>query len=214
MSISTIAHQAQGIRAGEVITKLTEDTYFMRVDNRVTQAPPPELANTRTMKPQVAVQRIMDATVLEENSPRTPTIPGHRREDLLRVVTVLAAPVVVAALLVTVMLAAEAAAAGAPHTGLEEEPVAEAIAEGEATQTATSPAPRAAAMMPAAELKKYDATNPPRQATTTTSPPSPLDLATYSSQRNSNLWGSPSTTRSKTQSNCSDATPSLSKMLG
>jgi hypothetical protein len=166
------------------------------------------------MKPQVAVQRIMDATVLEENSPRTPTIPGHQREDLLRVVTVLAAPVVVAALLVTVMLAAEAAAAGAPHTGLEEEPVAEVIAEAEATQTATSPAPRAAATMPAAELKKYDTTSPQRQATTTASPPSPLDFATYSSQRNSNLWGSPSTTRSKTQSNGSDATPSLSKMLG
>jgi hypothetical protein len=41
VSISTIAHQAQGIRAGEVIAKLAEDTYFMRVDNRVTQAPPP-----------------------------------------------------------------------------------------------------------------------------------------------------------------------------
>jgi hypothetical protein len=49
---------------------------------------------------------------------------------------------------------AEAAAAGAPHTGLEEEPVAEAIAEAEAMLTATSPAPHAAATMPAAELKK------------------------------------------------------------
>jgi hypothetical protein len=40
MSITAIAHQAQGIRAGEVITKLAEDAYFMRVDNRVTQPPP------------------------------------------------------------------------------------------------------------------------------------------------------------------------------
>jgi hypothetical protein len=40
MSITTIAHQAQGMRAGEVIAKLAEDAYFMRVDNRVTQAPP------------------------------------------------------------------------------------------------------------------------------------------------------------------------------
>jgi hypothetical protein len=139
------------------------------------------------MKPQVAVQQIMDATALEKNSPRTPTVPGHQLEDLLRVVTVLAAPVVVAALLVMVMLVAEAAAAGAPHTGPEEELVAEAIAEDEATQTATSPAPHAAATMPAAELKKYGATSPPRQATTTASPPSPLDFAIYSSQRNSNL---------------------------
>jgi hypothetical protein len=161
MSISTIARQAQGIRAGEVIAKLAEDAYFMRVDNRVTQAPPPELTNTRTMKLQVAVQRIMNATVLEENSPRTPTVPGHQLEDLLWVVTVLAAPVVVAALLVMVMLVAEAAAAGAPHTGLEEEPVVEAITEAETTQTAMSLAPHAVAMMPAAELKKYGATSPP-----------------------------------------------------
>jgi hypothetical protein len=40
MSITAIARQAQGIRAGEVITKLAEDAYFMRVDNRVTQPPP------------------------------------------------------------------------------------------------------------------------------------------------------------------------------
>jgi hypothetical protein len=95
------------------------------------------------------------------------------------VVTVLAAPAVVAAPLAMVMLVAEAATAGAPHTGPEEEPVAEAIVETEATQTATSPAPRAAATMPAAELKKYDETSPPRQATTTASLPSPLDFAIY-----------------------------------
>jgi hypothetical protein len=41
ISVSTIARQAQGIRAGEVIAKLAEDAYCMRVDNRVTQAPPP-----------------------------------------------------------------------------------------------------------------------------------------------------------------------------
>jgi hypothetical protein len=40
MSITMIARHAQGIHAGEVIAKLAEDTYFMRVDNRVTQVPP------------------------------------------------------------------------------------------------------------------------------------------------------------------------------
>jgi hypothetical protein len=40
MWITAIARQAQGIRAGEVIAKLAEDAYFMRVDNRVTQPPP------------------------------------------------------------------------------------------------------------------------------------------------------------------------------
>jgi hypothetical protein len=40
ISITTIACHAQGMRAGEVIAKLAEDAYFMRVDNRVTQVPP------------------------------------------------------------------------------------------------------------------------------------------------------------------------------
>jgi hypothetical protein len=40
MSITAIACQAQEIRAGEVIAKLAEDAYFMRVDNRVNQPPP------------------------------------------------------------------------------------------------------------------------------------------------------------------------------
>jgi hypothetical protein len=35
MSITTIARQAKGMRMGEVIAKLTEDAYFVRVDNRV-----------------------------------------------------------------------------------------------------------------------------------------------------------------------------------
>jgi hypothetical protein len=40
MSITMIARQAQGMRAGEVIAKLVENSYFMRVDNIVTQVPP------------------------------------------------------------------------------------------------------------------------------------------------------------------------------
>jgi hypothetical protein len=40
MSITTIARQAHGMRTGEIIAKLVEDTYFMRVDNRVAQVPP------------------------------------------------------------------------------------------------------------------------------------------------------------------------------
>jgi hypothetical protein len=40
MSITAIARQAHGMRAEEVIAKLAEDAYFMRVDNRVTQPPP------------------------------------------------------------------------------------------------------------------------------------------------------------------------------
>jgi hypothetical protein len=114
------------------------------------------------MKPQVTVQLTTDATVLVENYHRTPTALGHQLVDPLRVVT---APVALAAVALWWLMAtpaAEAATVGAPHTGLEGEPVAEAIAEAEATQTATSPVFHAAATMPAAELKKFDARNPPQ----------------------------------------------------
>jgi hypothetical protein len=40
MSITTIARQAQGMHAGEVIAKLAEDAYFMRVNNKIAQVPP------------------------------------------------------------------------------------------------------------------------------------------------------------------------------
>jgi hypothetical protein len=148
---------------------------------------PSELTNTRTIKPQLAVQRAMDATVFEEISHRTPTVQGHQLEDLLRAATVPVASAVVTALLVMVMLAVEAAAVRAPQTELEGEPVAEAIAEAEATLIATSLVSHAAATIPAAELKNYDARSPPRQATMTASPPSLLDFAICFSQRNSNL---------------------------
>jgi hypothetical protein len=124
----------------------------------------------------------MDATVLEENYRITPTVLRHRSVDLLRVTT---APAVTAMSFLIVILVAEAAAAGAPHTGLEGEPVAGAIAEAEATQTATSPVSHAAATMPVAESRKFDTTNP--QARTTASPPSLLDFAICCSQRNSSL---------------------------
>jgi hypothetical protein len=117
---------------------------------------PSELANLTT-KPQVAVQLTTDATVLEENYRQTPTVLEHRPLDLLRVAT---APTVTAMSFLIPILVAEAAAAGAPHMGLEGEPVAGAIAEAEATQTATSPVSHAAATMPVTESRKFDATNP------------------------------------------------------
>jgi poly(3-hydroxybutyrate) depolymerase len=115
--------------------------------------------------------------------------------DLLRVATALATPVATAMSSLIAIQAAEAMAAGAPHTGLEGELVAGAIAAAEATQTAMSQMSRAAATMPVAESRKFGATNP--QARTTTSPPSLHGFAIYFSQRNSNHWGSPSTMQSK-----------------
>jgi hypothetical protein len=166
---------------------------------------PSELANPTT-KPQVAIQLTTDATVLEENYRLTPTVLRHRPVDLLRVATAPVAPVVTAMSSLITILVAEEAAMGAPHTGLEGEPVAGAIVAAEATQTAMSPVSHAAATTLVAESRKFDATS--LQARTTASPPFLHGFAIYFSQRNSNHWGSPSTMRSNIQYSGSDATPS------
>jgi hypothetical protein len=88
----------------------------------------------------------------------------------------------------TAILAVEAATAGAPTMGLTGELGAVATAAAEATRTATSPVPHVAPSTPARKSKNYDARRPPRQVTTTASPPSLRDFATYFSRRNSNLW--------------------------
>jgi hypothetical protein len=76
VSNTTIAWQAQGIHAGEVIAKLTENAYFMRVDNRVTEVPPPRL---ELMKPDitkllVTTRQTTDATVTMENKNQTKSL--------------------------------------------------------------------------------------------------------------------------------------------
>jgi hypothetical protein len=93
---------------------------------------PSELSNPKT-KPQVVVQLTTDATLLEENYHLTPTTLGHRPVDLLRVAIAPAAPAATVMSFLIVTLVAEAVAAGAPHTGLAGEPVAEATAAAEAT---------------------------------------------------------------------------------
>jgi hypothetical protein len=129
----------------------------------------------------------MDATVLKESYRRIPTTLGHQPVDRLKAATALMALVVVAPWRLMVMLAGEEAAAGAPLTGLVGEPVAEAIAEAEATQTAKSLVSRAAATMPTAKLKEFDATSPPRKAKMMAFPPFLLDFAICFSQRSSSL---------------------------
>jgi hypothetical protein len=143
------------------------------------------------MKPQAAARPTTGVTVLEESYRRTPTALGHLPEDLLRAATVLVALAEVVLWLLVATPAVEAATVGAPHTGPEGEPVAEAIVEAEAVQTATSPVSHAAATMPVAESREFNATNP--RARTTASPLSLLDFTICCSQRNSSLWGSPST---------------------
>jgi hypothetical protein len=75
-------------------------------------------------------------------------------QDLLRAITALVALAAVVLWWLAATPVAEAAAAGAPRTGLEGEPVAEAIVEAEATQTATSPVSHAAAAMPACRFEE------------------------------------------------------------
>jgi hypothetical protein len=195
MSITVIARQAQGMRAGEVIAKLAEDAYFMRVDKRVTQVPPSGTAS-KTTKPQVAV-RTSVATVLEGSYRPTPIVPGHRPADPLMVATAPAAPSTSVRSSLTVILTAEAATAGAPTMGLAEETGAEATTAAEATRTVTPPELHVAVSTPAKRSKNFSARNPPRQAITMVSLPSLHGFATYFSRRNSSLWGSPSTTQSR-----------------
>jgi hypothetical protein len=179
MSITTIArHQAQGIHAGEVITKLAEDAYFMRVDNKVTQVPPLRSHEPRHHKLLVAVQQMVDATTPEENNHRTPTALGSQLEDPPGAATARAASAEAAAALVAATAATKVVAAGAHLTVLAGKLVAAAIAKAKATRTATSLASHAAATMLAIELKRFVAKRLLRQATATDSPPSLLDFAT------------------------------------
>jgi hypothetical protein len=113
------------------------------------KCPTSELANPTTTKLQVAVQLTTDATVLERNYRLTPTVLGHRSVDPLRVATAPAALAVIAMSSLIAILVAEAAVAGAPHTGLAGEPVAEAITAAEATRAATSLESHATETMPA-----------------------------------------------------------------
>jgi hypothetical protein len=174
---------------------------------------PPSGTASKTTKPQVAVELTTAATVPEGSYRLTPTVLGHRLVDLLMVATALAAPAATVRSSLIVILAAEAETVGAPTTGLAEEPGAEATAAAEATRTATPPALHVAASTPAKKSKNYDARSSPRQATTTASPPSLHGFTIYFSRRNSNLWGSPSTTRSKIQYSGSYVTPCPSKTL-
>jgi hypothetical protein len=157
---------------------------------------------------------MVDATVPEENNHRTPTALGSQLEDPPGAATARAAPTeAMAALVAATVAAAEAAAVGAHLTVLVGKLEVAAITEAEATRTATSPASHVVATMLAIELKRFIAKRLLRQATVTASPPSPLDFATCFSQRNSNLSGSPSTTRSKTQFSSSGALPYPLKTL-
>jgi hypothetical protein len=199
MSITTIARHAQGVRVGEVIAKLAEDAYFMRVNNRVSQVPPLRTHEPKHHEATSHSPADGGCNLSREEQPHNPNRSRASAGGPSRAATARAAPAEAATVLVVVMVATGAAAVGDHHMALAGQLVVTAITEVEATRTTTSPATHMAATMPATELKRFVVERLLKQVTATASSPSPLDFMTYFSQRNSSLLGLPSTTRSKTQ---------------
>jgi hypothetical protein len=125
MSITAITRQAQGIHAGEVIAKLTEDAYFMRVDNRVNQPAPARNRDNEATSRSADLGRNRTRAEL----PAQPIILVQTPADPHRVATAIVRSSLTAALAaVAVTLAAVAATAEAPTTGPTGGPVAGAVA--------------------------------------------------------------------------------------
>jgi hypothetical protein len=187
MSITTIAHQAQGMRAGQVIAKLAEDAYFMRVNTRVAQPPPIRNRDNEATSHSADNGRNRTQGKLPANPNRTRATaggPSHGGNSAGgdREIVPHRDP------------RGGGSDGGSSNHGANRRAGAVATAAAEATRTTTSPAPHVVASTPARKSKIYGARRPPRQATTTASLPSLRDFTTYSSQRNSSLWESPSTT--------------------
>jgi hypothetical protein len=161
MSITTIAHQAQGMRAGEVIAKLPEDAYFMRVDNRVTQVPP---LRTREADHEATSRTLADngrnrtRGELPQNSNRTRASAGGPSQGGNSAGSAGGSRAVAA----HGDAGMGGSGGGSSSHGAGRRASAEAIAEVEATQIATSLVSHAVATMPTTESKKFKATSPPR----------------------------------------------------
>jgi hypothetical protein len=145
------------MRAGEVIAKLAEDAYFMRVDNRVTQPPP---VTVLELSYQVAALTSA-VTVLELSYQPILTVLAQRPEDHLKVATAPHPQPAIVRSFLTATMAAVAAAVGAPTTELTRGPAAEAIVAAEVTRTATSPEPHRVASMPARRSRNCGGRSPP-----------------------------------------------------
>jgi hypothetical protein len=164
MSITAIARQAQGIRAGESSPSSLKTPTSCESTIESTNLLPPGPATT---KPQVATPTTVP-TVLGLSSPLSPTALEATPAGPHRVATATTKSSLTALrpAAAPMTLTAAAATVEAPTTGPTGGPVAAAVAAAEATRTATPPA----------------------------SPPSHPDFATCSSPTSSSLWGSPSTT--------------------
>jgi hypothetical protein len=76
MSITAITRLAQGMRVGEVIAKVAEDAYFMRVDNRVAQPPPARNRDNEATSRSADLGRNRTRAELPANPNRTRTPTG------------------------------------------------------------------------------------------------------------------------------------------
>jgi hypothetical protein len=224
MSITVIARQAQGMRAGEVIAKLAEDAYFMRVDNRVTQPPPVRNRDNEATSRSADLGRNRTRAELPANPNRTRATAGGPSQG-----------------------GNSAAAAGDDRAVVpNHDPSGGNSGDGSSNHGADKRAGgggdcggRGHANSHASKASQggYDARQKIKElrqkksATvgdndgfpafsrrlpcllSTASPPSLDGFATYSSRTNSNLWELLSTTRSKTPSSGSGATLSPSRTL-
>jgi hypothetical protein len=76
MSITMIPRQAQGMRAGQVIAKLAEEAYFMRVNTRVAQPPPVKNRNNEATSRSADLGRNRTRAELPANPNRTRATAG------------------------------------------------------------------------------------------------------------------------------------------
>jgi hypothetical protein len=206
MSITMIAIQALGMHVGQVIAKLAEDAYFMRVNNRVAQAPPVRNRDNEATSRSADIGHNRTRAELPANPNRTQATAGGPSQG------------------------GDSAGGGRaiiPHRypsgggsyGQSSNHGADRRAGGRGDRGGRGHADNHVSGASRGgfdarqKIEDYDARRPPRQATTTVSLPSLRDFATYFSRRNSSLWESPSTTRSRIQCSSSDAMPSPSRTL-
>jgi hypothetical protein len=146
------------MRAGQVIAKLVEDAYFMRVDNRVAQPPPARNSDNEATSRSANLGRNRTRGEL----PAQPTVLVQTPVDPLKLATALELLAAIVRSSPTATLAAEAGTAEAPTMGPTGGSVAEAIAAAEATRTAMPPEPHTTASTPARRLKNCGGRSPPQ----------------------------------------------------
>jgi hypothetical protein len=182
MSINRIGRAVQGHRAGDLISRLTEKAYSLRVGDKITGAGNHEATSRNRTPAEVRLSRVPGEHQPTPNRSRATGWDPHR-----------------AALAATMV-----AAMVAPPTVPTEEAVAEEIAEAEATRTATLPATNAVATTPATAIRHAKKRLP--TLVTAASPPN-HDFTLYYFPKSSSLSGSTSTTRSKIQFSGSGVMP-------